>query len=49
MEEPPGVFIEVVKSADDIRVFEPAVAEPLTDVGPVFVFDVGVVVFVIGS
>ena len=25
------------------------VAEPLTDVGPVFLFDVGVVVFVVGA
>ena len=49
VEEPPVVFVEVVEATDNVGVFKPAVAEPLTDVGPVFSLDVGVVVFEIGS
>lgn len=48
-EEPPFVAVEVVESGNDLGVLEAAVAEPLTDMGPVFLFDMGVIVFVVGA
>lgn len=48
MEEPPFLGIEVIKGGDDAGVVKAIVPEPLPDVGPVFLFDVGVVIFVIG-
>ena len=49
MEEPPLVRIEVIEERDNVRIIEALVAEPLTDVGPVFLFDVSVVIFVVGT
>jgi hypothetical protein len=43
------MFIEFVEQGDDLRVIESLVAEPLADVGPVFLFDVGVIILVIGT
>lgn len=47
--EPPLVFVKVVHHGNDLGIFEALVPEPLTDVGPVFPFDVGVVVFLVFS
>jgi len=49
MKEPPLMTIEVIKERDDLGIIEALVAEPLTDMGPVFLFDMSVVVFVVGS
>ena len=47
--EPPLTFIKVVHHGNDLGIFEAPIAKPLTDVGPVFPFDVGVVVFLVFS
>jgi len=47
--ESPFLGVEVVEEGDDIGVIESLVAEPLADVGPVFLFDMGVVLFVVGA
>ena len=49
MKEPPLLTIEVIEERDHLGIIESLVAEPLTDVGPVFLFDMSVVVFVVGS
>lgn len=47
--EPPLVFVKIVHHGNDLGVFEALVPEPLTDVGPVFSFDVSVVIFLVFS
>jgi hypothetical protein len=49
MEESPLMGVEVIEQGDGTGIIESLIAEPLTDMGPVFLFDVGVIVFVIGS
>lgn len=49
VEESPFLGVEVIEERDDLGVIEALVAEPLADVGPVFLFDVGVVLFVVGA
>ena len=49
MKEPPLVAIEVIEERDNVRIIESLVTEPLADVGPVFLFDMGIVIFVVGS
>jgi len=39
--------VQVVKQRDELGVFEAVIAEELSDMSPVFVFDMGIVVFVI--
>ena len=41
--------IQVIEEGDNVRVIEALVAEPLTDMGPVFLFDMSVIIFVVGS
>ena len=48
MEESPFTAVEVIEQGDDWGCLA-VVTDPLPDVCPVFLFDVGVVVFVIGS
>lgn len=47
--EVPFSGVELVKFLDEVRVFESLITDELSDVGPIFVFDVSIVVFVIGS
>ena len=49
MKEPPLFGIEVVEERDDSGVIEALIAEPLADVGPVLLFDMGVIIFVISA
>ena len=49
MKESPFMGIEVIEERDDVGIVEALVAEPLADMGPVFLFDVGVIVFVVSS
>ncbi len=41
--------VEIIEQGDHTGIIESFIAEPLTDMGPVFLFDVGVIVLVIGS
>ena len=45
----PGVAVEGVDGFDQAGMFEAIVSEEVSDTAPVFLFDVGVVVFVVGS
>ena len=49
MEESPLLGVEVIEQGYDAGIIESFVAQPLADMGPVFLFDVGVIVLVIGS
>lgn len=49
MEESPFLGVEIVEQRDHTRIIESFVAEPLADMGPVFLFDMGIIVLVIGS
>ena len=42
MKESPLLGIEVIEEGDHPGVIESFIAEPLTDMGPVFLFDMGV-------
>ena len=47
--ESPFFGIEVIEERDDSGIIEALIAEPLADVGPVLLFDMGVIIFVIGT
>ena len=47
--KPPFIFIKVIKKDNDFRFFEAIVSEPLTDMCPVFLFNMRVVIGVIGA
>ena len=47
--ESPLFGIEVVKKRDDSGIIEALISEPLADVCPVLLFDMGVIIFVIGT
>ncbi len=49
MKESPFLGIEIIEERHDTGVIESFIAEPLTDMGPVFLFHMGVVILVIGS
>ena len=49
MEEPPLGTVEIVEQRNETRIIQTFIAEPLADMGPVFLFNVGIVVFVVGS
>ena len=49
MKESPLFGIEVIEERDDTGVIEALISEPLADVGPVLLFDMGVIIFVIGT
>ena len=49
MKESPLLAIEIIEQGDHTGLIESFIAEPLTDMGPVFLFDMGVIVLVIGS
>jgi hypothetical protein len=49
MKEFPFMAIEVIEERDDLRIVSSLVAEPLTDRGPIFLFDMSVVIFVVGT
>jgi len=49
MKESPFLGIEIIEQGDHTGIIESFIAEPLTDMGPVFLFDMGVIVLVIGS
>ena len=49
MKESPLLGIEIIEEGDHTGVIESFIAEPLPYMGPVFLFDMGVIVFVIGS
>ena len=48
MEEPLFGSVELIEQRNDLGVIEPVIAEPLPDMGPVFLFDMGVVILVVG-
>ncbi len=47
MEESPFLTVEVIEERDHIGMIESLIAWPLAHMGPVLLFDVGVVIFVI--
>jgi hypothetical protein len=49
MKESPLMGIEIIEQWDHTGVIESFIAEPLTDMGPVFLFHMGVIILVIGS
>ena len=49
MKESPFLGIEVIEERDDLGIIEALISEPLADMSPVFLFDMGVVIFVIGA
>jgi hypothetical protein len=49
MKESPFKGIEVIEERDDFGIIEALVAEPLADMGPVFLLDMGIIVFMIGA
>ena len=49
MKEPPLFGIEVIEERDDPGIIEALIAEPLADVCPVLLFDMGVIIFVIST
>jgi len=49
MKESPFMGIEVIEERDDVGIVEALVAEPLADMGPVFLLNMGIIVFMIGA
>ena len=49
MKESPFLGVEVIEERDGLGVIEAFVADPLADMGPVFLFDMGVVFFVVSA
>jgi hypothetical protein len=49
MKESPLFGIEVIEERDDSGIIEALISEPLADVCPVLLFDMGVIIFVIGT
>jgi hypothetical protein len=49
MKESPFFGIEVIEERDDSGIIEALIAEPLADVCPVLLFDMGVIIFVISA
>ena len=49
MKESPLRGVEVIEQRDDVRIIESLIAEPLSDMGPVFLFNVRVVILVVSS
>lgn len=49
MKESPLFGIEVIEERDDSGIIEALIPEPLADVCPVLLFDMGVIIFVIGT
>ena len=49
MEESPFLGIEVIEEGDGLGVIEAVIADPLADMSPVFLFDVSVILFVVGA
>jgi len=49
MKEPPLFGIEVIEEGDDPGIIEALIAEPLADVCPVLLFDMGVIIFVVST
>jgi len=49
MKESTFLGVKGIEEGDGVGVVDTLVAEPLADMGPVFLFDVGVIVFVVSS
>ena len=49
MKASPLVAVEVIEERDDLRIIESLVAEPLPHVSPVLLFDMSIVIFVVGA
>jgi len=49
VKESPFVSIEIVEERDDVGLIKSFISEPLSYMGPVFLFDMGVVIFMVGS
>jgi len=49
VKESPFGAVQVIEEGDDLWVVKSLVSEPLADMGPVFLFDMGVVVVVVGA
>lgn len=49
VKESPFVSIEPIEERDDVGLIESFISEPLSYVGPVFLFYMGVVIFMVGS
>jgi len=48
VEQPPLRGVEVIEERNDVRISEPLIAEPLSDMGPVLLLHMGVIVLVVG-
>ena len=46
--EAPFVVVEIVEGRDDLGILKTAIGKPLPDLSPVFLFDVSVVIFLVG-
>ena len=49
VEESPFGAVQVIEEGDDLGVIESFISEPLANMGPVFLFDMGVVFVVVGA
>jgi hypothetical protein len=49
MKESPLFGIEVIEERDDFGIIEALISEPLADVCPVLLFDMGVIIFVVST
>ena len=49
VEQAPFVAVEIIQQSNDLGLIETGITDPLADMGPVFLFDVGVVIFAVGS
>ena len=49
MELVPFLGVECIKQGNDGWIIETMVTQPLSDLGPVFLFDMRIVVFMVGS
>jgi hypothetical protein len=49
MKESPLFAIEVIEERDDFGIIEALISEPLADVCPVLLFDMGVIIFVVST
>ena len=49
VERAPRVGVQIVHQVDQLGILEAGVAEELADVAPVCLFDVGIVVFLVGA
>ena len=49
MKESPLFGVEMVEQGDHTGVIESFIAEPLADMSPIFLFDMGIIIFMIST